>query len=144
MVATTDGAGSGAEFARKLEVAEGMQVQEIGWDSDCDSAISEGVEDIIGAELLEEGTYEVVDAVLMWWRDEDGDLGDALMDAIGPLSDEGFVWVLTPKAGTEGAVEPSEIAESARIAGLTQTSSVKLGEWLGSRLMQPRNRVPRR
>ena len=60
------------------------------------------------------------------------------MDAIGPLADDGFVWVLTPKTGQPGHVEPSEIAESAPTAGLTQTSAISLGSWTGSRLVQPK------
>ena len=35
------------------------------------------------------------------------------MDAIGPLADNGVIWVLTPKTGRSGHVEPSEIAEAA-------------------------------
>ena len=40
------------------------------------------VEDACGGELLDEDTDEVVDVVLLWWRDGDGDLVDTLMDAI--------------------------------------------------------------
>ena len=87
---------------------------------------------------------EVIDVVLLWWRDGDGDLVDAPMDAIGPLSDDGFVWVLSPKTGLPGHVEPSEIAESAPTAGLTQTSAQNLGDWLGSRLVQPKTQATKR
>jgi hypothetical protein len=130
-------------FAQQLGISHGMVVQELGWDDDTDDDLRADVEEVIGDELLDEDSDEVIDVVLLWWRDGDGDLVDALMDAIGPLSDEGFVWVLTPKTGKPGHVEPSEIAESAPTAGLTQTSAVKLGAWTGSRLVQPKARAPK-
>jgi len=34
--------------------------------------------------------------------DGDGDLVDALVDAITLLSDSGVVWLLTPKTGRDG------------------------------------------
>ncbi len=78
-------------------------------------------------ELLDEDADEVVDVVLLWWRDGDGDLVDRLMDAIAPLADDGIIWVVTPKTGKPGHVQPAEIAESAPTAGLMQTSSANLG-----------------
>ena len=76
-------------------------------------------------------TYDdVVDVVLLWWRDGDGDLVDALVDALTPLADGGYIWLLTPKAGRDGHVEPSEIGEAAPTAGLSQTSSVSAGTGL--------------
>jgi hypothetical protein len=131
-------------YAQKLGVIHDMVVQELGWDEDTDDELRVSVEEAIGGEMVDEDSDEVVDVVLMWWRDGDGDLVDALMDAIGPLSDDGFVWVLTPKTGRPGHVEPSEIAESAPTAGLTQTSAANLGSWSGSRLVQPKARAPKR
>jgi hypothetical protein len=79
--------------------------------------------------------------VLLWWRDGDGDLVDALVDALTPLADGGYIWLLTPKAGRASHVEPSEIGEAAPTAGLSQTSSVSAGrDWLGTRLVAPRAR----
>ncbi|WP_049793851.1 DUF3052 domain-containing protein [Hoyosella subflava] len=121
-----------------------MVVQELGWDEDASDDIRDSVEERCGDDLLDEDTDEVVDVVLLWWRDGDGDLVDALMDAIAPLSDDGCIWVLSPKTGTPGHVEPSEIAESAPTAGLTQTLTVNLGAWMGARLVQPRARVGKR
>ncbi|WP_374116497.1 DUF3052 domain-containing protein [Hoyosella sp. YIM 151337] len=121
-----------------------MVVQELGWDDDVSDDIRDSVEAACGDALADEDTDEVVDVVLLWWRDGDGDLVDALMDAIAPLSDDGFIWVLSPKTGRPGHVEPSEIAESAPTAGLTQTSTVNLGPWMGARLVQPRARVGKR
>ena len=91
--------------------------------------------------MLDEDTDEVIDVVLLWWRDGDGDLVDTLMDAIAPLADDGVIWVLTPKTGRPGHVQPAEIAESAPTAGLMPTSSVNLGDWSASRLVQPKSRA---
>ncbi len=96
-----------------------------------------------GGELLDEDSDEVVDVVLLWWRDDDGDLVDRLMDAITPLADDGVIWVVTPKTGKPGHVQPAEIAESAPTAGLMQTSSANLGDWIASRLVQPKSKAAR-
>ncbi|MCX4099025.1 DUF3052 domain-containing protein [Nocardia sp. alder85J] len=134
MVAAADA----QNYAQKLGISHGMAVQELGWDEDTDDELRSEVEEEIGSDLLDEETDEVVDVALLWWRDGDGDLVDALMDAIGPLADDGVVWVLTPKTGHSGHVDPSEIAESAPTAGLTSTTPVSLGSWTGTKLMQPK------
>ena len=55
------------------------------------------------------------------------------------LADTGVVWLLTPKAGRDGHVEPSEVSESAQTAGLQQTSTVNAGkDWTAARLVSPR------
>jgi hypothetical protein len=130
---------SGRNHARKLGIQKDQIVQELGWDEDTDDDIRADVEDVSGAELLDEDSDEVVDVVLLWWRDGDGDLVDRLMDAIAPLADDGVIWVLTPKTGKPGHVMPAEIAESAPTAGLMQTSSANLGNWSASRLVQPKS-----
>jgi len=97
------------------------------------------VVELSGTELVNDDSDEVVDVVLLWWRDGDGDLVDALINALGPLTDNGVVWLLTPKTGREGHVEPSEINESAPTAGLQQTSSISATrEWAGARLVAPK------
>ena len=113
----------------------------MGWDEDTDDDIRADIEEACGGELLDEDADEVIDVVLLWWRDGDGDLVDRLMDAITPLAEDGVIWVLTPKTGKPGHVLPSEIAESAPTAGLMQTSSANLGDWSASRLVQPRSRA---
>ncbi len=128
-------------YAGRLGIGKGQVVQELGWDTDTDDDISADVEEASGGELLDEDTDEVIDVVLLWWRDGDGDLVDALMDAITPLADDGVVWVLTPKTGKPGHVMPAEIAESAPTAGLMQTSSANLGDWSASRLVQPKSKA---
>jgi hypothetical protein len=134
-----------ADVAGKLGIQPGMVVQELGWDSDVDDSVREAVEERCGDDLLEEDADEVIDVVLLWWREGDGDLVDALVDAIGPLADHGVIWVLTPKTGRPGHVEPSEIAEAAPTAGLSQTSNASVGDdWAGARLVAPKAARTRR
>jgi hypothetical protein len=128
-----------SDLAGKLGVEPGMIVQELGWDSDVDDEVRSAIEDRAGEELLDEDAQEVVDVVVLWWREGDGDLVDTLVDARTPLTENGVVWVLTPKTGTDGHVEPSDIAEAAPTAGLSQTSNVSLSDaWVGTRLVAPK------
>lgn len=132
-------------YARRLGIEKDHAIQELGWDEDTDDDIRADIEEASGGELLDEDADEVVDIVLLWWRDDDGDLVDRLMDAITPLADEGIVWVVTPKTGKPGHVQPAEIAEAAPTAGLVVTSSANLGDWIASRLVQPKAKAaPRR
>src|SRR6201992_2837434 len=110
---TVGAGGGGPRHVRKLGIQQGQVVQEWGWDEDTDDDIRGDVEDACGSELLDEDTDEVIDVVLLWWGDGDGDLVDTFMDAIAPLADDGVIWVLTPKTGRPGHVLPAEIAESA-------------------------------
>lgn len=138
MVAAGD---SGLNYAQRLGIHHDQIVQEMGWDEDTDDDIRADVKDACGSELLDEDADDVIDVVLLWWRDGDGDLVDRLMDAIVPLADDGIVWVLTPKTGKPGHVLPADIAEAAPTAGLMQTSSANLGDWIGSRLVQPKSKA---
>ncbi len=138
-VVAAEDAGRQSDIAGKLGVESGMVVQELGWDSDVDEAVRDAVEERAGDDLLDEDAIDVVDLVLMWWREGDGDLVDALVDAHGPLAESGVIWVLTPKTGRPGHVEPSEIAEAAPTAGLSQTSNVSVSDkWAGARLVAPK------
>ena len=47
------------------------------------------MEEQTGEEIVDEDSDEVVDVVLLWYRDGDGDLADLLVDAIAPLADDG-------------------------------------------------------
>jgi hypothetical protein len=124
--------------ADKLGIAPGQAVQEIGWDEDVDDDVRAAIEERIGGDLLDEDADDVVDVVLLWWRDGDGDLVDDLINATGPLAENGVVWVLTPKTGRPGHVEPSEIAEAVPTAGLSQTSNITVAaDWSGTRLVRP-------
>ena len=111
-------------------------ILEVGLDSDCDSTIRDQIMAITGTSFLEGSTTDVVDGVLLWWREGDGDLVDELMDGLTYLSETGPIWVLTPKAGRDGHVEPSDIQDAAPIAGLSQTSTIALaGDWAATRLV---------
>ena len=119
-------------YASRLGVKPGDVVQEIGWDEDADSAISEAIEDAIGAELLDEDVDEPCDTILLWFRDGDGDLVDDLVDVSRGLGPGGRIWLMTPGASKPGGVHPGEISESAQLAGLMQTKADRFGEWQGS------------
>lgn len=123
------GAGSHVD---KLEISADDIVQELGWDDDCDSSISEAIEDRIGEALLDDETDELCDVVLLWHRADDEDLVDSLVDATRNLSDSGRIWLLTPGANQPGEVHPGDISESAQLAGLVQTKADRLGSWQGS------------
>ncbi len=138
MVAAGD---SGRNYAQRLGIQNDQTVQELGWDTDADDTIRAEVEEVCGSELLDEDADEVIDVVLLWWRDGDGDLVDRLMDAITPLAEDGVIWVLTPKTGKPDHVPPADIAEAAPTAGLMQTSSANLGDWSASRLVQPKSKA---
>ena len=133
--------GQGTEnWADLLCVSKSDIIQEIGWDEDADSSISEALEDRIGEQLLEADTDEIVDVVLLWWREEDDDLVDGLVDATRSLGEDGRIWLLTPAAAQPGAIEPGVIAESAQLAGMVQTSSERLGDWQGACLVSSGNK----
>jgi len=134
-----------AGVAERLGIEPGMVVQEIGWDEDVDDGVRAAIEEQIGSDLVDEDADEVVDVVLLWWREEDGDLVDTLMDAMGPLADNGVIWILTPKTGRTGHVEPSDIAEAVPTAGLAQTSSASVGDdWSATKLVSPKSAKTRR
>jgi hypothetical protein len=130
----------GATLADRLGIAQGAVIQELGYqEDDADEDLRNALEVRSGDEFVGPDSDEVVDVVLMWWREEDGDLVDALVDAIGPLADNGVVWLVTPKVGRDGHVEPWDISEAAPTAGLSQTSTLSVGkDWSGARLVAPK------
>lgn len=138
MSATADPADK-SNPASRLGFEAGQIVQELGYDEDSDQELREGIEDVTGTELVDEDYDDVADAVLLWHRDEDGDLTDALVDALEYLAEGGLIWLLTPKTGRDGHVEAHEIADAAKTAGLSQTSSVAVAkDWAGTRLATPK------
>lgn len=126
-------------LAGKLGIAPGQVVQQLGAGDDTDAEVSQAVAAV--AEMVDEDFDEVVDIVLMWWRDDDGDLVDALVDALAPLADSGVIWLMTPKSGRPGHVESSDIADAAPTAGLQATSTISAAaDWQGTRLVAPKSR----
>ena len=141
MSATAGQAQDARGLDERLGIKPGHVVQELGYDEDCDEDLRDAIAGVNGVELVDEEYDDVVDVVLLWWRDGDGDLVDALVDAVAPLADGGYIWLLTPKAGRDGHVEPSDIGEAAPTAGLSQTSSLSAGrDWSGTRLVAPKAR----
>ncbi|MFJ8041390.1 DUF3052 domain-containing protein [Kitasatospora sp. NPDC096147] len=138
MSATADPADK-SNPAQRLGFEEGQIVQELGYDEDTDQDLREGIEEITGTELVDEDYDDVADGILLWHREEDGDLTDSLVDALEYLAEGGLIWLLTPKTGRDGYVKPDEIADAARTAGLSQTSSVAIAkDWAGTRLATPK------
>ena len=111
-------------------------VLEVGRSAGCDEALRKQITAITKTEFVDSDAHEVVDGVIIWWRDGDGDLVDELMDALTYLSETGPIWVLTPKVGRDGHVEPSDIQDAAPTAGLSQTSSLSIAaDWSATRLV---------
>lgn len=130
--------------AALMGLSAGQLVQELGYDEDIDFAFRDALEDELGTELLTEEDQDPVDAVVLWWREADGDvedLADALMDAQTSLDASGMLWLLTPRSGRDGHVQPADVAEAAPTAGLhvTTTAGVCV-DWTATRLVGKRNR----
>ncbi len=126
--------------AARLGFQPGQVVQELGWDEDCDDDLRVDIEDVTGNELVDQGSGDVADVVIQWWREDDGDLVDGLVDATRDLAPGGAVWLLTPKVGRDGHVDPSDITEAALTAGLSTTTSVSAADdWSGTKLVAPKN-----
>lgn len=121
--------------AARLGFSPDTVIQELGWDEDVDTELRTAIEGIVGHALVDGESDEVVDGVILWWRDDDGDLVDALFDALADLAEGGSIWVLTPKIGRPGYVTGADIAEAAPVAGLsTTTTSSASAEWSATKL----------
>ena len=131
MQASTEGSAQGAQ---RLGFEAGQVVQEFGYDVDVDTDLRTGLEEGVGAELVDEDFDDVTDGALVWHRADDGDLSDTLMDALGGLDDNGPVWVLTPKAGRPGHVPPSDVEDAATTCGMHVMGTFAAAEWSATRL----------
>ncbi|MDB1087755.1 DUF3052 domain-containing protein [Streptomyces sp. ACA25] len=139
MSATADHAEERTNPAVRLGFQPGQVVQELGYGEDTEQELRDGIEALTGQQLVDEDYDDLADAVVMWFREDDGDLTDALVDATTMIDPGAPVWLLTPKTGRDGYVEPSEIGEAAKTAGLAQTKSINAGkDWSGSRLVTPK------
>ena len=138
MSATAGGADNGP--VSRFGLQPGMVVQELGWDDDIDENLRRSVEAITGSALVDDEYGDVVDAVLLWWRDDDGDLVDGLVDSLTDLADGGMIWLLTPKVGRPNYVDPGDIAEAAPTAGLSTTTSLAAApDWSATKLVSPKS-----
>ncbi|MCB0906950.1 MAG: DUF3052 domain-containing protein [Nocardioidaceae bacterium] len=122
-----------------MGLSPGMVVQELGWDEDTDDDLRAAIEDAIDADMVDGDYGNVVEAVILWWRADDGDLVDGLVDALTDLVGGGAIWLLTPKVGRPGAIEAADVAEAAQIAGLAQTTTAPVSkDWSATRLVAPK------
>lgn len=129
---------SGAVGADHLGLEPGMVVQELGWDDDVDADLRDDIMDIIDSDMVEDA-LEAVDCVIIWWRDEDGDLVDGLVDAMTDLGSGGYIWLLTPKVGRPSYIDPADLAEGAKVAGLSLTTTANVSEdWQAHRIVRPK------
>jgi len=128
-----------------MGIASGQLILEVGFDDDCDLDLRAAIAAKSGSALLNEDSDEVVDAVLLWFREEDGDLVDELVDALTYLCESGPIWLLTPKVGQEGHVEAADIQDAAPTAGLTQTVSFLAStNWSATRLVARKSGSPKK
>lgn len=136
---TTAEAASQDPVLRRLGFTSGQVVQEVGWDDDVDNNLRFALEDITRTDLEDEDYADVADAVVVWFRDGDGDLVDVLVDCLTNLGDDGFVLLLTPRAGRDGFVQASDVEESAVTAGLHTAGVANVSvRWSAVRLVSPK------
>lgn len=137
-MAGADGGKASPTGVEQLGLTPGLVVQEIGWDSDVDEGLRNAIMDAIDGDLLEEAD-EGVELVLLWWRADDGDVVDGLVDGMRDLTDAGYIWLLTPRLGRPGYLDPADLAEGAVTAGLALTSTATVSpDWQAYRLVRPR------
>ncbi|MGZ5402407.1 MAG: DUF3052 domain-containing protein [Aeromicrobium sp.] len=127
--------------AAKLGFMPDTVIQELGWDEDVDEELRSDIEKHTGNALVDGDYGDVVDGVLLWWRDGDGDLVDGLVDCLQDIVEGGGIWLLTPKVGREGYVVNADISEAAPIAGLaTTTTPSASNDWAATRLSTPKRK----
>ena len=120
----------------RLGVKSGDLVMEVGYGSDCDDELRAALVSLTGSPLVDENSNEVVEAVIIWFRDGDGDLGDYLMDGLTYLTENGSLWLLTPKFSRDGYVDPSEISDAVAGSGLAQSTSFSITQnWSATRIV---------
>ncbi|NRQ51383.1 DUF3052 domain-containing protein [Aeromicrobium stalagmiti] len=121
--------------AGKLGFGPDTVIQELGWDDDVDEELRVEIERHTGNNLVDGDIGDDVDGVILWWRDVDGDLTDALVDSLQDLVEGGSVWLLTPKVGRPNYVPGADVVEAAEIAGLSvTTTSAATADWAATRL----------
>ncbi|MDR0488979.1 MAG: DUF3052 domain-containing protein [Propionibacteriaceae bacterium] len=122
----------------QLGLVKDMAVEELGWDEDVDESFRQAVMEIIDADMVEESA-EAVDAIVLWLRQDDGDVMDLLIDALTDLGPSGFLWVMTPKIGREGHVPQSDLSEGVLAAGLSLTISASVSkDWSAHKVVRPK------
>lgn len=132
-------ANDGSSTIERWGLAPGQIVQEFGYDDDADPGLREAIEDIVSGPMEDEDYTGETDVALLWWRGDDGDVTDALVDLVGVLAEGGFVVLLTPRPGRGVEVEVSEIEEAAGAAGLHSSGSANVtADWRATKLVAAR------
>ncbi|WP_417220828.1 DUF3052 domain-containing protein [Arthrobacter sp.] len=135
----SDAGAANTAAVEKMGFKDGDLIQELGYDDDVDDNLRDALEEVTGSDLLAEDDHEVVDGILLWWRDGEGDLVDELVDSLTTLDEGGVIWLMTPKSGRDGYVSPAEIQEAAPTAGLHVTSTEGAStDWTATRLVARR------
>jgi peroxiredoxin len=70
--ATASSAEGQRTICDKLGITPGMVVQEVGADDDIDVALRDAIVERTGTEIVGADYDDVVDVVLLWWREDDG------------------------------------------------------------------------
>lgn len=126
-------------MATRLGLTSDMVVGELGFIEDIAESLRADIEAATGHPLEGEDSDEILDAVLVWFRDDDDDLTDMLVDAITLLAEDGEVWLATPRSGFDGYVDPGDIDDAARTAGLSQSSAgPTVDAWMVTKLLRGR------
>lgn len=137
-MSTAPGSTADPSVVAALGIVPGLAVQELGWDDDVDEGLRTAVLDALGDDFVYDA-IEAVDVVLLWWRDEDGDLGDGLVDALTDLTGRGHIWLLTPRIGRDGHVDPADLSEAALTAGLALANTASVSKrWEAHKLVRPK------
>jgi hypothetical protein len=132
---TQVGATPDPQGAGRLGFLSGNVVQEFGWGEDVDDDLRAEIEELVGSDLVDEDYGDVTDGVVVWWREDDGDLTDMLVDVQTVLDDGGLIWIFTPKAGRDGHVGHNDLQEAATTAGLHATSTFSIADdWSATKL----------
>jgi hypothetical protein len=138
-VSATSGDADTKNAGARMGFGPGSVVQELGWDEDVDDDLRMQIEDTVDGDLVDGDYGNVVDAVLLWWRDEDGDLVDALVDSLTDLAAGGVIWLMTPKVGRPNSVDAADVTEAAPVAGLAVTTTAAVSrDWTATRLAAPK------
>jgi hypothetical protein len=128
-------ANADSQVIDRLGFQPGFVVQEFGWADDVDDDLREAIEDLTDNELADEDFDDVTDGAIVWYRDEDGDLVDLLVDVQAALEDGAAIWVFFPKPGRDGHVDHNEIQEAAQLAGMNATSTFSIADdWSATKL----------
>lgn len=127
--------GQAAGPVAKVGFKPGQIVIEYGYDEDVHEDLREEIEAVTGSPLEDEDYDGVVDAVLLWWREGDGDLTDELVDCLTTVEEGGFIALASPGKGRPDRVEAPDVQEACTTSGLTASGAVPCGQWVLQRLV---------